>query len=192
MLFDGTHYRPPAAGPLVANGLYRSYSDVYRRLSIIPFHDPTVPTAREAQGVDEISSDSKHEEETRPLRPCFYVWKPNTAFKKSAPGPPDFRIAVLNAREDSFPSLEQLDGLLQSVPYDCPPSYMGQPGPRLKHGYRNVIIAVVDQGVVSFMRFADAGFGTEKLYERASRAGSKRGGGGGRGRGRGRGGGRVR
>jgi len=189
MLFGGKPQKLSPFGPLVGNGLYRSYNDVYRLLSIIPLHDPTLSTAGEASQTREPSSLAESKG-VRPLRPCFYIWKPNSVFKKSAPGPPDFRVAVLNAREDSFPSLEQLEGLLQSVPYNCPPASMGQPGQRLKHGYRNVILAVVDQGVVSYLRFADAGFGKEKIYERSGRGGSKRGGGGGRGRGRGRGHGR--
>ena len=189
MLFEGKPQKHSLSGPLVGNGLYRSYNDVYRLLSVIPFHDPTLPTSGETSQTREPGSLATSEG-LRPLRPCFYVWKPNSVFKKSAPGPPDFRVAVVNAREDPFPLLEQLDGLLQSVPYDSPPSSMGQPGQRLKHGYRNVILAVVDQGVVSYLRFADAGFGKEKIYERSGRGGSKRGGGGGRGRGRGRGHGR--
>ena len=189
MLFEGEPPKTAPLGPLIGNSLYRSYNDVYRLLSVIPFHDPTLPTAGETSQAREPGSLAKSEG-LRPLRPCFYVWKPNSLFKKSAPGPPDFRVAVLNAREDSFPSLEQLDGLLQSVPYNCPSSSMGQPGQRLKHGYRNVILAIVDQGVVSYLRFADACFGKEKIYERTGRGGNKRGGGGGRGRGRGRGHGR--
>jgi len=63
---------------------------------------------------------------------------------------------------------------------------------RLRHGYRNVILAVVDQGVVSYLRVADAGFGQERIYERfgkggGGKRGGKGGGRGGRGRGRGRG-----
>ena len=30
---------------------------------------------------------------------------------------------------------------------------------RLRHGYRNVVMAVVDQGVVSYLRIADSAFG---------------------------------
>lgn len=60
---------------------------------------------------------------------------------------------------------------------------------RLRHGWRNVILAVVDQGVVSFLRVGDARFGGEKLYEEHSRVqGVRKGGNSGRGRGRGRGG----
>ena len=118
-----------------------------------------------------------------PLRCSYYVWKPRPDFKKSSPGPPDFRIAVVNAREDDVPILEQLDGLLQSVPYDPPPPKTEhQMYQKLKHGWRNVILAIVDQGVVSYLRIADAGFGKEKVFERATRGRGGKGGGGGRGR----------
>ncbi|KMU89657.1 hypothetical protein CIHG_07464 [Coccidioides immitis H538.4] len=36
---------------------------------------------------------------------------------------------------------------------------------RLRHGWRNVILGIVDQGVVSYLRVADAGFCKEPLYE---------------------------
>jgi tRNA-splicing endonuclease subunit Sen54 len=60
---------------------------------------------------------------------------------------------------------------------------------RLRHGYRGVILAVVDQGVTSFLRVADAGFSKEKIYyDKEGPKGAKRGGfSGGKGRGRGRG-----
>ncbi len=44
-----------------------------------------------------------------------------------------------------------------------------------------MILAVVDQGIVSYIRVGDAAFGKEKLFEI-----NERGGGPGRGRGRGR------
>jgi len=95
---------------------------------------------------------------------------------------------VLNARLDSFPTLAELSDLLQCTPYSPPPADTeGKLYQKLRHGYRNVMIAVVDQGVVSYMRIADAGFGKERVYESAGRGGrgGKR---GGMGRGRGRGG----
>ena len=185
MLFGTKQPDQPPMGPLVGKGFYRSYADIYRLLSIIPTHDPTERTQP-----DNETAPATREVRDPPIRPCFYVWKPSTPFKKSTPPPPNFRVAVLDARESAFPTLEQLDGLLRSVPYDPPPTTMErQPMQRLKHGYRNVILAIVDQGVVSYMRVADAGFCKEKVYERATRgAGPKRGGGRGRGsRGRGRG-----
>lgn len=54
-----------------------------------------------------------------------------------------------------------------------------------------MILAVVDAGVVSYIRVGEGAFGMEKLFELEGReggvGGGKRGGGGGRGRGRGRG-----
>ncbi|KAI4128612.1 MAG: hypothetical protein LQ338_002646 [Usnochroma carphineum] len=184
---------PPPSGPLVGPGLYRSYSiftplycprirayervgDIYRLLHLIPSHDPTRPyhsTTTPASSHPSISSPF-------PLRPHFHIYKPTPQFRKSAPGPPDFHICVLNAREDSFPTLSELDELLQSVPYAPPPDTEHRSYQRLKHGYRNVVLAVVDQGVVSYMRVADAGFGRERMYEKVGRPGGqgKRGGGG--------------
>ena len=192
-LFDKPLPESPPSGPLVTPGLYRSYDSIFRLLTLIPAHDPSEPTRRES-----IRSSTGHP--TSPthsrIRPAFYVWKPASEFKKSAPPPPDFRIAVVNAREDSFPVLEQLDDLLQSVPYDPPPpGSEGQIYKRVMHGWRNVLLAIVDQGVVSYMRVSDAGFGTEKVYESGGRgrggkrrvnSGRGRGRGGGRGRGRGK------
>ncbi|MCJ1391783.1 tRNA-splicing endonuclease subunit sen54 [Xylographa bjoerkii] len=149
---------PLPFGPLVRPGLYRSYKEIYLSLNIIPFHDPTaqnqhnvVPTSantgeqkKTTNSVVTIEDDMSH------LRCSFYVWKPRPVFKKSSPGPPDFRIAVVNAREDNVPILSQLDDLLSSVPYDPPPSTMEtQLYQKLKHGWRNVILAIVDQGVAS-------------------------------------------
>jgi tRNA-splicing endonuclease subunit Sen54 len=66
-----------------------------------------------------------------------------------------------------MPTMTQLGALLESTPLDPPRGekmdrmmYM-----RLRHGYRNVVMAVVDQGVVSYLRVADSAFGKEKLYE---------------------------
>ena len=95
-------------------------------------------------------------------------------------------MAVLDARESNFPLLQQLDWLLQSVPSDPPSKQLVHH--KLKHGWKNVILAVVDQGIVSYIRIADAGFGREKIYELASKSErGVKGGRGGRGRGRGRG-----
>lgn len=161
---------------LASPKLYRSYDEIYRRLALIPYYDP---------------SKSLGPRYTAPVtdpvyRITYHVWKPgSTTYKKSAPGPPDFRVAVVNARESSVPTLEQISALLETVPYQ-PPVENAQLFQKLKHGYKSVILAVVDQGVVSYLRFADAAFGREKLYERKSHgSGGKRGGfRGGRGRGR--------
>jgi tRNA-splicing endonuclease subunit Sen54 len=130
--------------------------DVYRKLAIIPWYDP-------------VTAPERHPFDTAPpFRVVFHVYKPSTPFKKSAPPLPDFRIAVVSTRDQTtMPTMTQLGALLESTPLDPPRGekmermmYM-----RLRHGYRNVVMAVVDQGVVSYLRIADSAFGKEKLYE---------------------------
>ncbi|KAL4943768.1 hypothetical protein BDV06DRAFT_210790 [Aspergillus oleicola] len=80
----------------------------------------------------------------------WHVYKPSTAFKKSALPKPDFKIAVINARTDTnMPTLSQIGSLLESTPLD-PPNPDKQLYVRLRNGYRNVILAVVDQGVQKY------------------------------------------
>lgn len=144
------------SGPMIGTGIHRHYKDVYRKLAIIPWYDPV--TAAQSQ-----LSDT-----TAPFRVVFHVWKPTTTYKKTAPPTPDFRLAVLSTRDQTtMPSMSQLGALLESTPLDPPKGekmermmYM-----RLRYGYRNVVLAVVDQGVVSYLRVADSAFGKEKLYE---------------------------
>jgi tRNA-splicing endonuclease subunit Sen54 len=83
--------------------------------------------------------------------------------------------------------MSQIGALLDSIPDDEPPKDKPLEA-RLKHGRRNVILAVVDMGVVSFLRFGEAAFGAEKLFENKSKTRQwKKGGHGGRARnGRGR------
>ncbi|KAK2754833.1 tRNA-splicing endonuclease subunit sen54 [Arachnomyces sp. PD_36] len=171
--------RSTAYGPMIGLGIYRSYNHIYRALSLNLDQKPsTVPSPSPPKT-------------TPPFRIAFNAYKPSTPFKKSSPPTPDFRIAVINTNtQPTVPTLSQLSALLESTPPDPPKGekmdrllYL-----RLRHGWRNVILAVVDQGVVSFLRVADARFGGEKLYEEKIKGGNK-GGGAGRGRGRGRGGG---
>ena len=63
--------------------------------------------------------------------------------------------------------MSQLNSLLSSVPYDPPKDDM-QLYQKLRYGYRNVIIAIVDEGVTSYLRVGEAGFGMERLYARKS------------------------
>lgn len=148
----------PSLGPLVAPGLYRNYTDMFRALSIIPYHDPsTIPRIRHP---------------APPFRIAYHVYKPNTPYRKSLPPPPDFRIAVVDARTSSVPTLGQIGALLDSMPADELPKDK-RLEQRLKHGRRNVILGVVDTGVVSYMRLSDAGFGSAKLFEQPRRQGGK-------------------
>ncbi|XP_044724387.1 tRNA-splicing endonuclease subunit sen54 n-term domain-containing protein [Hirsutella rhossiliensis] len=153
-------------GPLVSSGIYRAYGPIYQQLAMLPRHRPmAVPPA---------ASDAPQE----PFRVNFHVWKPGGApFSKKNPPPPHFRIAVADTSNSEVPTLEQMEALLESTPLDPPGEGLQGPGrlyQRIKHGHRNVLVAVVDRGLVNFMRFGEAVFGDEKLYERFD----KRGGGG--------------
>lgn len=163
-------------GPLVPRKLYRSYNEIYRRLALVDYHDPTAQFQPPDPQIP-LSEPGLHV--------TYHVWKPGSqTYRKSAPGPPDFRVVVINARDTSIPTLEQLNALLEAVPYDPPPPTASL-YQKLKYGYKNVVLAVVDQGVVSYLRVADAAFGREKLHERRGKErGRNRGGGRGRGRGR--------
>lgn len=183
LVSSDTVVRPNQFGPLVVPGLYRAYKPIYQRLAILPRHNPLL----------------LRPESNGPIKPFdvdFYVWKSGGApFSKKNPPQPDFRIAVVDADETGVPTLSEIEALLESTPYDPPNASWQGPGrlyQRLKHGHRNVLIAIVDRGLVNFMRFAEGAFGEEKLFERfdnrgGPRPGKKGGRGGGRGRGRGRG-----
>jgi tRNA-splicing endonuclease subunit Sen54 len=175
----------PAYGPLVRPGMHRSYNTIYRQVAIIPRHKPSSIAAAPAPARED------------PYRVIFHLWKPTTIanFTKSNPGIPDYRVAVVDARSNPIPTLSQITSLLESTPWDPPQSELEGPGDkklygRLRHGWRNVILAVIDEGVISYVELGEAAFGEERLYEnfdRGNLGGSKRGGRGGRGRGKGRG-----
>ncbi|KIW11941.1 hypothetical protein PV08_09214 [Exophiala spinifera] len=175
-----------ATGPLVAAGLYRNYTDMFRALSLIPYHNPTGPLlpSRESDNSTNTNTNDKNKSSSQsspttpkaPFRIHFHVWKPNaqTSYRKSAPPPPDYRIAVVDARTTSMPTLSEVGTLLDSQPDDAlTKEQAGRLETRIRHGRRNVLLAVVDMGVVSYLRLSDACFGAEKLYEEKVRAGSK-------------------
>lgn len=191
---DDTQQKQPkkhSFGPMVSPGLYRAYKPVYEQLSLLPRHKPRAIATSAALSATPPATD--------PYKVFFHVWKSGGApFTKRSPPAPNFRIAVSDAGAHSLPTLEEATALLESTPLDEPssnPAWRGQPGrlyQRLKHGHRNVLVAIVDRGLVNYMRFGEGAFGEERIYERhdAKRGGRGGGGGGGgkRGGGRGRGG----
>jgi len=177
----------PPYGPLVRPGLYRSYLPIFEQLALVQRHKPAPLPPSEIP------------EPQNPFKIYFHVWKSTSSFSKARPQAPDLQFAVVDARDSSVPTLEQLDTLLLSTPWDpLPPrNEEGKGGAglvykRLKYGWRKAILAVVDRGLISYMKFGEMAFGEELLYENTSvRPKAKRGGRGG-GRGRGGGGGRGR
>ncbi|KAI9746871.1 MAG: hypothetical protein M4579_007572, partial [Chaenotheca gracillima] len=108
---------PPPMGPLVGPGLYRSYGDIYRLLQLIPTHTSSIQAKQDPSAPSNPSTVPEP-----PFRIAFHVYKPSPTFRKSSPGIPDFRIAVLSARDASTPTLAQLSALFDSVPFDPHPS----------------------------------------------------------------------
>ncbi|ERF74370.1 hypothetical protein EPUS_02057 [Endocarpon pusillum Z07020] len=196
----------PSFGPLVAPGLYRSYIDIYRALALIPFHNPTskpqpahtapaTTSSPETPSIQPQPPNPSMTSTTPPFRISYHVYKPTTPYRKTSPPAPDFRLAVIDAHAHAtIPNLTELGTLLEEMPLHDPRKdeklKKGRPEMRLKAGTRSVVLAVVDNGVVSFLRLAEMGSGREKIYEgKVGRGGGKRSGrgrGAGRGRGRGR------
>ncbi|KAK2810976.1 hypothetical protein FQN50_002568 [Emmonsiellopsis sp. PD_5] len=174
-------------GPVIGLGIHRSYQDIYRALTLIP--TPSFPPSLPPTTTPPTSPKPKT---TPPYRIAYNIYKPSTPLRKSSPPAPDFRLAIISSRtHPHLPTLSQLTSLLNTTPLDPPRGekmermmYM-----RLRHGWRNVILAVVDQGVVSFLRVGEAGFGRERLYEGIGRGGAGGGNKGGFRRGGGNGGG---
>lgn len=75
----------------------------------------------------------------------FYAWKPGTKFKKTSPPDPDFRIRVVAA--DCMPCLADIEADLA----------LSGPGEDkgMRYGYRQFVFAVVDNGVISYLRAAE-------------------------------------
>ena len=161
--------------------LIPSIASIYRRLSIIPFHDPSAssptpirfsqhPPSSEPIDSVQFATSTKASSLDPPLLITYNIWKPASPFKKSAVPTPDFRIVVLDARDSSFPSLTQLSNLMDDLPHDPPPERMqNNTYQKLKHGYKSVILGIVDQGIVSYLRIADAAFGKTRVWERSMR-----------------------
>jgi tRNA-splicing endonuclease subunit Sen54 len=165
-LLSRPYDRHPPWGPLVRPGLYRSYGSIYRQLALVPHHQPSAHA-------------SSQWEVEKPFQIHFHVWRSTTAFSKARPPPAEFYMTVVDAQESSVPTLEQIFALLGSTPYTPPKAEWEGPRrlyQRLKHGYRNVIVAVVDHGIVNYMRFGEGGFGEEILYHRFDAKGVPHGG----------------
>lgn len=189
LLFPEREPTYPAYGPIVRPGFYRSYESIYKQLALIPRYKPTPHPPKHPFS----TADS-------PFRVQYHFWKPGkTAWAKAnPPSQPDYLLAIVDAQETGVPNNEEVAALLASVPSEPPPATMNGPNMhrRLKHGHRNVLLAVVDHGLVNYLRLAEGAFGEELLYRKFDTVrvprGGKHGGRGGRGGRVGRGGGRGR
>ncbi|CAO1620900.1 unnamed protein product [Sympodiomycopsis kandeliae] len=80
------------------------YDSVYSALQIIPSgHDTHKPTTT-------ITPESN------PFRAFYNAWRPATHFKKTNPPVPEYRIAVVGARDTCLPKLSEFADVFNSIP----------------------------------------------------------------------------
>ena len=103
----------------------------------------------------------------------YHVYKPNSNYKKSKPGPPDFYISVIQARETLLPAEPELEHLMRQTPFHPWPDSNSNVYQKCKGGIRNIILAIVDQGVISFLNISDAAFGLNALWQREKKPNSR-------------------
>ncbi|BFZ62509.1 tRNA-splicing endonuclease subunit sen54 [Saitoella coloradoensis] len=183
--------RTPDDAIIPTDRKFRHYEDVYKFLSLVPYHSfssqPSLTLTLQS-----VTNGTAH---PSPWQVHFDIWKPATKFKRSEPPAPDFRICVVNSCTTDTPSLTDINTLLSTIPFPSPPQGGGQAGvgaqmKKLKEGRRSVLLAVVDSGVVSYLRIGDLSFGDDGVVYPKRGDEAKRGRGGVKGRGRGRGRGR--
>jgi tRNA-splicing endonuclease subunit Sen54 len=124
---------------------------------MIPYHSPIA--------TPEMISPYEKSDSSSPTI-TYHVYKPNAQFKKTSPGMPDFYVSVINSRETMIPTEPELEILLRQTPYHPWAATNSNVYQKAKTGVRNVILAVVDQGLISFVNFSDAAFGANALWQR--------------------------
>lgn len=156
---------------LQSQKVFHSYREIYQDLDFVPTNKPPKTQAAKVSGAASPEA---------PFRVVFHVWKPRPNFSKKAPGTPDFFICVVSTHEFRVPSLQQTMALLDQVnvkgftprpPKNAPPKNprdqrltVPQQTNLLKHGYRSVIIAAVDSGIINMTAVGDVPFGQEAVY----------------------------
>jgi tRNA-splicing endonuclease subunit Sen54 len=113
---------------LLGSQKWDSYESLFSSLQIVPFgHDFFLPrTATSSspaanKGSNATSSimgtaSGPKSEQNEALKPFYYAWRPATAYRKSHPPPPEFRIVVVDAQSQPLLNLWQFQDLFASVP----------------------------------------------------------------------------
>ena len=155
-------------GPLISPGLFRSYGDVFRQLHLIPQYNTRYPAhllSSQSCNHDISEQIADNAGADPPLLPTFYINKPSAlqGYKKSSPPPPNYIVCVLDARSSTIPTSTQIGHLLASMPDEPQLESLSKKRleARIKIGKRSVLFAVVDSGLVSYMRFSGGGFDTD-------------------------------
>jgi len=90
--------------------------------------------------ISTFSESFPRQKELYKLQVDFEVWRPSPTWRRKSPGPPNFHVCVLDARQ-SFPRLAQLEELYNTVASRHPL------GPHAG----KIILAVVDNGVSNYL-----------------------------------------
>lgn len=117
---------------------YHSYGDIYRDLQFV------VDTQGAVTDVEPID---------------YYAWKPGTKFKKSDPGLPHFYIKVVDAKVNAMPTLSTIRALLANDYAERAPKHRRTSIiTQIREGQRMIILALVDSGIVNFVKVVDTKF----------------------------------
>ncbi|PFH45425.1 hypothetical protein AMATHDRAFT_88815 [Amanita thiersii Skay4041] len=100
-----THPHPP-----------QSYASIFAALRNI------IPSGHKVPLHTPPSQKTDNTPATTPYRIFYNVYKPNTPFRKTTPGKPDFQVVVVNARTTPMPTLYELTDLFDQVPEVPPPA----------------------------------------------------------------------
>ncbi|CAO1629302.1 unnamed protein product [Parajaminaea phylloscopi] len=108
--FPARRSRLPGRGLLgIGNGRWESYDAIFSRLQIVPCgHDGSQPAASQP-------STTSH----GLFEPYYYAWRPATHFRKTDPPLPEFRIAIVSARETNLPKLHEFASMFAAVPLEA-------------------------------------------------------------------------
>ncbi|KAG5361899.1 putative tRNA-splicing endonuclease subunit sen54 [Yarrowia sp. C11] len=146
-------------------GVYNDRDQIYRDLQLVQAYRHGGDRMTEDSGSG-YESGSRSESE---FTVTYFVWKPRAAdFKKSNPPPPDFKIVVVNTERQKMPTLEQTEQLFEEAVRrhengdELDQRHIMQ---KLKFGKREIILAMLDYGVINFVTLADVSFASNPLYE---------------------------
>lgn len=126
---------------------YFNYSQIFNSLKLIP--------ARISKNDSEIS-----------LSITFNVWKPNPQFSKKNPPLPNFQMIVRNVNKYNLPTLTEINSVFDRTEIITKTennSKLSQMN-KLKNGKESVILALIDYGVISFVKFSRGSFNEENMW----------------------------
>jgi len=130
---------------------YINYSQIYNSIKLIPFHKIK----------DQSHSEYQHEDSI-PI--TFDVWKPDPKFSKKSPPTPHFQVIVRNTNKYNMPTLSQFREIFSKTKVQGQDQDESQQQKRLKNGYRYILLATIDYGIINFVKVSEADFGSEDVW----------------------------